>query len=131
MVANESDSDYDEEDDEDLDHDEVILGNTTDVVISLSNCLGDSFVPYLERLGPKLYQYLTPDHPRSDKIMVIGCLAEVFNNCPAAITLYFNDFIKLLLIHSTTGDGQMNRNVSYSFGILADKAPAELFKPHL
>ena len=33
--------------DEDLDHDEIILGNATDVIISVSKALGDSFVPYL------------------------------------------------------------------------------------
>jgi hypothetical protein len=31
----------DSDDEEDLDHDEIILGNTTDVVIALSKALGD------------------------------------------------------------------------------------------
>lgn len=35
------------EDEEDLDHDEIILGNATDVLISVSKVLGDSFLPYL------------------------------------------------------------------------------------
>lgn len=43
-----------EEDEEDLDHDEVILGNTTDLINELSKCLKDGFVDYLRRLGPKL-----------------------------------------------------------------------------
>lgn len=80
-----SDEEEESEDDEDLDHDEMILGNTSDVIISLSKALGDQFLPYLSKLGPKLYQYLGEDHPKSDKVMVIGCLGEVFNNCPAAI----------------------------------------------
>lgn len=37
-----------EDDDEDLDHDEVILGNATDVLISISKALGDSFLPYFK-----------------------------------------------------------------------------------
>lgn len=41
------DDDSEEVDEEDLDHDELILGNATDIVISLSKCLGDSFLPYL------------------------------------------------------------------------------------
>ena len=57
--------------------------------------------------------------------MVIGCLAEVFNNCPAAVSSYFDDFIKILIFHSTGNDGSMNRNVSYSFGIMAEKASLE------
>ena len=41
-----------ESEDEDLDHDEIILGNATDVVISVSKALGDSFLPYLNKLAP-------------------------------------------------------------------------------
>lgn len=40
----ESDEDSDA-DDEDLDHDELILGNATDLIVGLSKCLGDSFLP--------------------------------------------------------------------------------------
>ena len=40
--------DSDEEDsDEDMDHDEIILGNATDLIIAISKCMGDSFIPYL------------------------------------------------------------------------------------
>ena len=37
----ENSDEYGEEDDEDLDHDELILGNTTDVIISLAKALGN------------------------------------------------------------------------------------------
>lgn len=37
----EKDDEEEEEDEEDLDHDEIILGNTTDLIIDLSKCLGD------------------------------------------------------------------------------------------
>jgi hypothetical protein len=80
-----------EEDEEDLDH---------DVMISLARCLTDGFLPYLGRLGPKLVPYLGDEHPKSDKVMAIGCLAEVLKNCPAAINAYFNDFMQVLLKHS-------------------------------
>ena len=82
-----------EEDEDDLDHDEIILGNTTDVMISLARSLTDGFLPYLARLGPKLVPYLGDEHPKSDKVMAIGCLGEVLKNCPAAIIAYFNDFL--------------------------------------
>ena len=111
------------ESDDDLDHDEIILGNTTDVMISLARSLGDSFVPYLARLGPKLVPYLGDEHPKSDKIMAIGCLAEVLKNSPQAISAYFNDFIQVLMKQSTNPDGSLTRNVAYSFGVLAEKAP--------
>ena len=123
--------DSQEEDDEDLDHDELILGNATDVVISLSKCLKDSFLPYMQRLAPKLVLYLGDDHPKSDKIMVIGCLGETFNQCTPAIQAYFNDFFQVLLKHSTSDDSSLNRNVSYGISVLADKAPVESFAPHL
>lgn len=48
----------DEEDEEDMDHDEIILGNTTDVIIAMSKALGDSFLPYLTKFAPSLVRYL-------------------------------------------------------------------------
>lgn len=123
--------DDEEDDDEDLDHDEIILGNSTDLIVSLSKCLQDSFMPYLQRLGPRLVKYVGDDHPKSDKIMVIGCLGETFNQCPASMTVYFNDFYQVLLKHSNSSDGSLNRNVAYAIAVCADKAPVEVFGPHL
>jgi hypothetical protein len=49
----------DSESDEDLDHDEIILGNTTDVIISIAKAMGNSFAPYLARLAPHLVTYVS------------------------------------------------------------------------
>ena len=89
----------------------------------MSKALGDSFLPYLNKVAPKLVKYLSDEHPKSDRIMVIGCLSEVMNNCPKAIQFYFNDFMSVIMNQSKTSDGQMNRNCSYAIGILAQKAP--------
>lgn len=128
----EDDSGDEEEDDgEDLDHDELILGNATDLIVALAKCLRDSFMPYLQRLGPKLVKYLGDDHGKSDKIMVIGCLGETFNQCPASMTVYFADFYQVLLKHSVSNDGSLVRNVAYAIAVCADKAPLDVFGPHL
>ena len=72
------------------------------------------------------------DHGKSDKIMAIGCFGEVIHNCPsAAAAPYFEPFMQVLIKHSGTEDGSMNHNVAYGFGVLAEKAPVELFAPHL
>lgn len=114
-----ADEDDDEGDEEDMDHDEIILGNTTDVIIELARALGDQFLHYLTRIGPSLVRYLDDTHPKSDIIMVIGCLAETFNACQAAIPVYFSDFMQIILKNSRTTDSGLNRNVSYAIGILA------------
>ena len=101
----EDDEEDEESDSEDYDHDEIILGNTTDVIISVAKCLGNDFAPLLAKLGPTLVTYLGPEHPKSDKIMVIGCLSEVLNSCPVAIQYYFDDYFKVILKHATTTDG--------------------------
>lgn len=75
--------------------------------------------------------YIGDDHPKSDKIMVIGCLSEVFNQCPSALAFYFDDFIQVLFKHATSSDGSLNRNVSYGLGVLADKAPEDKFSLHM
>lgn len=54
--------------------------------------------------------------------MVIGCLAETFASCTAAIPVYFNDFLQILLKNSKTNDSGLNRNISYAIGILAEHA---------
>lgn len=89
----EASEEEEEEDEEDLDHDELILGNTTDIIIAMAKALGNSFLPYLVKFAPALVRYLDDSHPKSDKVMVIGCLAETFNCCTAAIPVYFNDFL--------------------------------------
>ena len=129
--ANPEESSDDVDSDEDLDHDELILGCVTDLLISTAKAFKDGFLPYLQRLGPRIYKYLQDDHPKSDKIMVIGALVEIFNQCPVAINAFFDEFIQVLLKHSTTDDGSLNRNVSYGFAVFADKATPEKFGPHL
>lgn len=62
--------------------------------------------------------------------MVIGCLAEVFNNVPEAIPEYFDTYMELLMKNSTSDNGSLNRNVSYALGVFARKAPKELFQQH-
>lgn len=63
--------------------------------------------------------------------MVIGCLGETFNQCPSALSVYYNDFMQVLFKHSMGDDGQLNRNVAYGIAICADKATIEQFGPHL
>lgn len=119
----EGQEDSEEDSDEDLDHDEIIMGNATDVLNSVAKALGDSFLPLFTKIAPKLVKYLGDEHPKSDKIMVIGCLGEIMNACPSATNNYFEHFFKIILQHCQTSDGQMNRNCSYSIGILCSKAP--------
>lgn len=115
-----------------MDHDEIILGNTTDVMISLAKALGNQFIPYLQMLAPSLVNYLSDEHPRSDHTMVVGCLAEIFNVCPSAIPAMFEDYIQLLMKMSITDDGALNRNVAYGIGVLAKKTePAVTFANHV
>lgn len=81
---------------------------------------------YLGKIGPSLVKYLDDSHPTSDRVMVIGCLAETFNNCPPAIIVYFNDFIQILLKNANTDHSGLNRNIAYSFGILAEHSGIQL-----
>jgi hypothetical protein len=109
-----------------MDHDEIILGNSTDVVIALAKALGDSFLTYLTKIGPSLVRYLDDSHPTSDRVMAIGCLAETFNSCPSAIVVYFNDFLQIILKNSGTDNSGLNRNCAYSIGILAEHSGIHL-----
>jgi hypothetical protein len=81
-------------------------------------------------MGPSLVKYLDDSHPVSDRVMVIGCMAETFNNCPAAVVAYFNDFFQILLKNSHTDHSGLNRNIAYSIGILAQTGGV-LMNPHL
>lgn len=43
---NEEEDQEEEDSDDGIDHDEIILGNVTDIIYSLARAFGDSFVPY-------------------------------------------------------------------------------------
>lgn len=94
-----------ESDGEDMDHDEIVLGNSTDVLNAVAKALGNDFLPHFTTIAPRLVKYLSDDYGKSDKTMVIGCLSEVMASCPAAIDQYFDHFFKVLIEHSTTTDG--------------------------
>jgi len=99
-------------------------------MISMAKALGEQFVPLLEKLAPSLAPYLDEKHPRSDNVMAIGCLSEIFNSSPTVISSHFETFYQILMRMSVTDDGSLNRNVAYGIGVLAKKAPKNLFEPH-
>jgi hypothetical protein len=74
--------------------------------------------------------YLGDSHPKSDKIMIIGCLAETFNSCNAAILVYYNDFMQIIFKNATSNDSGLNRNIAYAIGIVAEHGKA-LFPNHI
>ena len=126
----EDDSEEEEEEDDGIDHDKLIFGNVTDLIISLTRAYGNEFTQALTVLIPQVVLYTSDKHPLSDKSMAIGCLAEVFAAAEGVIPTYFNDYLPLLEKFSTTNDVKMNRHVAYSIGVLAQHAPL-LFRPHV
>jgi len=42
--------DSEDEEDDGINHDELILGNTTDVILYLARAFGNSFAPHFEKL---------------------------------------------------------------------------------
>ena len=81
----EDDEEQDEDEDDGIDHDEIILGNTTDLILWTARAMGNEFLPIFTELAPHIYEYTTEKHPKSDRHMAIGCLAEIFASCPASI----------------------------------------------
>lgn len=118
---NPEDESEDEEDDG-INHDEVILGNTTDVILYLARAYGNTFAPYFEKLQPDLAVYTDEAHPKSDRNMIIGCVGEVFAACDSVVTTYYQWFLQLLTANSGTKDDKLNRNIAYAIGILAEHA---------
>jgi hypothetical protein len=114
------DEDFGEEDEDDgINHDEVILGNITDLVFETARSLGNDFAPWFALLAPHLVEYTSDKHPKNDKNMIFGALSETFASAPGIIPNYFNDYLPLLEKNSNTQDSKVNRNISYSLGVLA------------
>ena len=130
MDENPEDDSEEEEEDDGIDHDKLIFGNVTDLIISLTRAYGNEFMQALAVLIPQVVLYTSDKHPLSDKSMAIGCLAEVFAAAEGVIPNYFADYLPLLEKFSTTSDVKMNRHVAYSIGVLAQHAPI-LFGPHV
>lgn len=108
-----------EEGDDGINHDEVILGNITDLLYETARSLGNEFATHFNLIAPHLVEYTSDKHPKNDKNMSLGCLAEVFAAAPGIIPNYFNDYLPLLEKNSNTQDSKVNRNVAYSLGVLA------------
>ena len=128
--GDEDDDDESEEGDDGIDHDELILGNTTDMIFETARAFGNEFAQYFTVIAPHLVEYTSDKHPKSDKNMAIGTIAEVFAASPGIIPTYFNDYLPLLEKTSDTNDSKINRNIAYSIGVLAQYAPL-LFQPHV
>ncbi len=67
-------------------------------------------------------KYLGEASSKSDRVMVIGCIGETIHACPSGIPGFYDDFTKILLANSASGDVSMNRNVAYAIGLLAEQA---------
>lgn len=119
--------DSDEEEDDGINHDERILGNTTDAILYLARAYGNSFAPYFREMYPDLKAYTTEAHPKSDRNMIIGCVAEVFAACESVVPEYYQEFLAFLTANANTTDSKINRNIAYAIGVLAEVAPL-LFK---
>lgn len=59
VADDDDDDDEEEEEDEDdgIDHDELILGNISDLIINLARAYGNEFAPYFEKIAPHLVVY--------------------------------------------------------------------------
>jgi hypothetical protein len=119
-----------ESEDDGIDHDELIFGNTSDLILHMARAMGNEFAPYFNQIAPLIVVYTDDNHPKSDKNMAFGCISEVFASCESVIPQYFNDYLPLLEKHSHLPDSKMNRNIAYNIGVLAQHAPL-LFQPHL
>jgi len=63
----------------------------------VSKALGNDFFKYFSGIATKLVKYLSDEHGKSDKCMIIGCFAEIMAACPSAIDSYFDHFFKVLI----------------------------------
>lgn len=121
-VNPEEDDEEDEEGDDGIDHDEIILGNVTDLILYWARALGNEFANIFAQLAQHIVEYTKDTHPKSDKNMAIGCIAECFAAAPGIIPTYFESFVPILNSNSNTKDSKVNRNVAYSIGVLAQHA---------
>lgn len=125
MEDAEDGDEYGDEDDEDddLDHDELILGNTVDLINALAKAFGDQFAPTFQNvLAKEVSVYATEKHPKNDRNAALGCFAETFAQAPATIPPHFEQFMQLVDNMSNTKDSKTNRNLAYAIGVLAQHA---------
>jgi len=98
----EEEEEEDESGDDGVDHDELILGGVVDVVIGLARAMGNEFTPYFQQIAPHLVVYTNDNHPKSDRSMALGSIAEVFAACTALIPRFFNEYFALIEKNSNT-----------------------------
>ena len=65
-------------------------------MISLARSFGNDFAPAFAQLASHIVEYTTDKHPKSDKNMALGCIAEVFAAADRVIPNYFDHYLQLL-----------------------------------
>lgn len=121
------DDEEEEKDEEEKDGNELIIANSTDLIISLTKALGSKYQTfYLNETHDLLMKRLGDEYSHHDKTLVIGTLANVFLYLPqvavkacdpflARVSKFFRDFDDI--------DEDLVRNTSFAIGCLAQGAP--------
>lgn len=112
----------DVQDEEELDHDEKILGGVIDLLLILSEKMGDEFHFILEKIYPSLIKYTAKDRSENDRSMAFGCLADVFKYCKISAPFYVDQLLGLInqSVYKNTKkkNEELLRHCAYLIGIL-------------
>eukprot|EP01038_Epipyxis_sp_PR26KG_P004790 gene4790-6717_t len=109
-----------EEDEDDEDHDDIVMDSVTDLVTILAQILRENFVTYFDEFHKPLLKFTKPSRAYTDRSMVIGCYAEVFEQIgvesmkyvPAVLPICKNGL-------SDTMEG-VRRNSAFCIGVLVE-----------
>ena len=66
------------EEEDELDHDEMVIANTTDLIISIARAMGPDYENECAETLSKLFARLAPNFPYRDWVLCVGALAEIF-----------------------------------------------------
>ena len=112
----------DVQDEEELDHDEKILGGVIDLMLILSEKMGNEFHYILEKVYPNLIKYTGKDRSENDRSMAFGCLADVFKYCKISAPFYVDTLLGLVnqSVYKNTKkkNEELLRHCAYLIGIL-------------
>lgn len=102
-----------------LDHDEILIDHVFDLLLAVAHAMGPKFDSLFPKFLPLILRFNGPDRSDSDKLMAIGCLADINHEIKAKIVPYIPQLSPMLIASLDESEVGIRRNGAYALGLMA------------
>ncbi|TFK29742.1 importin beta-4 subunit [Coprinopsis marcescibilis] len=112
-------------------YDSVLISSAGDLVASLANVLGPTFVPAFEKFYPLIAKYYRKNRSLSDRSSAIGCFAEIISGIKGGVTNHTGPLLELFLKALADEEAEVLSNAAFAIGLLVEYSDADLSQQYI